>query len=144
MTYLIIALFAVFGPLFVLPVELVLPYPYVIEELFNCILIIIILVETKKRVTAIRMAILVGVLFSITETVLYIYNIALVGQPGDLVLRLILTAILHVATCLIMLVFGFINRWLIFVGLGLAILLHPIISGHKQFESLPGRMDRFD
>lgn len=123
MVYLI-PLFAVIGPLLLWPIELFLQYPHIIEELFKFALVIAILKTVDKKISAVKLAVVVGVLFALTETVLYTFNIALVGQPQDLLLRFILTSVLHAGTCVLMLLLALYSRWLLFIGLFIAILLH--------------------
>lgn len=120
----LIPLFAAVGPLFLWPIELFIKYPYIIEELFKLGLVVAIFITVRKKMNAVKLAVLAGLLFALSETVLYMFNIALVGQPQDLFLRLIATSALHIGTCVLMLLFALYRRWLLFVGLGLAILLH--------------------
>lgn len=97
---LLLPLIAVFTPFILYPIELILPYPYIIEEI--AILLLILPLLTEKTSTQIKMTIVIGILFTFSESVLYTFNMAAVGTPTTLVLRLTTTGTLHIATPLIM------------------------------------------
>src|SRR3989344_9222617 len=119
---LLVPLFAAMTPFLLWPVELLLPFPYIIEEIAKAILISSILLLTRS--TQIRMAIIIGVLFAISESVLYLFNIYLVGDIKTLLLRLLLTIPLHVITTLVILIFAMATRKLLFLGLIIAMAIH--------------------
>lgn len=120
----IIILFAAILPFFLWPIEMLLPYPFIVEELAKALLVYWILVSVSGKSTQIKIAILVGVLFSFSESILYLVNILQVGNGWTIVQRLLLTTPLHVITILIMLFFGMWKKTYLILGVLLAMLLH--------------------
>lgn len=119
----LVPLFAAIAPFLVWPIELLLPYPYVIEELVKLLLVIFIL-NVSSNAIKIRLAIMAGLFFALSESVLYMFNIQLVGTLSTLLQRLALTIPLHVVTTLIILFSGIKNRAFLAIGVTIAIILH--------------------
>ncbi len=116
-------LIAAIIPLAVWPVELILPYPYIIEEIAKGILIIFV-IDLPSKYNQIKIVLASAILFTLTETVLYMLNISLVGNLSTLLTRLILTTLLHSFTMLIILFFSFKHKWLILIGIFAAMIVH--------------------
>ncbi len=90
-------LIAAILPFIVWPLEAVLPYPAMIEEVFKAGAVYITgkdLASFDPRLTALG----IGFFFAMSESVLYLYNIASVGGPNTFLLRLALTIPLHAIT----------------------------------------------
>lgn len=87
-------LFAVIAPFIVWPIEYFFPYPFIVEELAKAVLVRI----NKPTYTE---AILAGFLFAFSESVFYLINILETGNFETYMLRLALTAPLHILTILI-------------------------------------------
>jgi len=92
----LLLLMSFFGPFFLWPIEYLSPFPFVIEEIYK-----IFVVKISKNITD-RTVIIGGVLFSMSETILYTIN----GQStGHLFFyisaRFINVAVLHTITLLI-------------------------------------------
>lgn len=119
----LIPLIAAIAPFFIWPIESLLPYPYIIEEIVKTILILFV-IDLFSRVAQVKIVLASAILFTISETVLYMLNIALVGDFSTLALRFILTASLHSLTMVIILISTFKSKWLILVGIIAAILIH--------------------
>lgn len=126
MTLFLIILFLSLGtPLVLLPIEHMLPYPYIIEEIVK-VLIVLIVVKLGQYVseTTYRHIILTGIFFTISESMLYLSNFFALGTIHLLSYRLVATGLLHVGTMLI--IYWFLKRhspaWI--VGLGITILIH--------------------
>lgn len=115
-------LIASFVPFILWPIELFLPYPYIIEEIAKMLLILPLLGLTTQ--SKIKMALIIGLIFAISEGVLYIFNIYLVGNVGTLLERYLFTIPLHTITSLVILLPTLIDKRLIFVGLILAMIIH--------------------
>lgn len=122
----LIPLFAVIAPFIVWPIEVLLPYPYIIEEIAMTLLLLPVLSENRGK--QIKTAILIGLLFTFSEAVLYLFNIYLVGDIKTFFLRLIITAPLHVATPIIILLPTFYKKNLIIVGFILAAVVHYLFN----------------
>lgn len=124
-------LFALIAPFVVWPIELMLPYPHIIEELAKAVLVFTLL-NLPNRLTKIKLAILVGVLFAFSESVLYLFNIQLVGSIQTYFVRLLVTIPLHVITTLIILLPALKNKKLIIVGVIFASLVHYLFNLYIQ------------
>jgi hypothetical protein len=114
------------APLLLIPVEIIMPYPYIVEELVKFLIVLGLARKSKKQLMA---PVLGGFLFALTETFLYIPNIINVGQPSLILKRLLVTGSMHIITMLLM--YTGIRKKLI-IGL-LAFVLSVII--HYFFNS---------
>ena len=111
-------------PFILWPIELILPYPYLVEELAKAILIYLIIKSTSKLNDKIKITVLAGLLFSVSETVMYLFNIFQIGSGETLLIRLILTIPLHIGTMLIILLFGLKRKEMAYLGLLITIPMH--------------------
>ena len=93
-------LFALIAPFIVWPIEFILPYPHVVEEIVKGFLVYLIL-DVKETSVKIKTAIAVGILFSLSETVLYVFNFYTVGYLPFFFKRLLYTIPLHTITMLV-------------------------------------------
>ena len=97
-------IYALAAPIFLLPLEKILPYPYIIEELAEYLLVILIVKDNPEKDKRNWIYVLwAGLLFTFTESIFYIFNIFSLGRYWDFPVRLLLTGTLHVGTMLIML-----------------------------------------
>ncbi len=90
-------LIAAILPFIVWPLEAVLPYPAMVEEVFKAGTVYFTgkdLKDYNPRMTALG----IGLVFAMSESVLYLYNIASVGGPNTFLVRLALTIPLHTIT----------------------------------------------
>lgn len=119
----LVPLIAAIAPFIIWPIELLLPYPYIIEEIAKGFLVFFAL-DCVNRSLQVKIVLAAALLFTLSETVLYILNISLVGNLSTLLTRFILTAILHSLTMLIILIFAFKNKWLTPLGVAAAMSIH--------------------
>ena len=124
-------LLALIAPFVVWPIELIFPYPHIIEELAKAV-IVFILLDLPERLTKIKLAVLIGVLFAFSESVLYLFNIQLVGSIQTYLVRLLVTIPLHVITTLVILLPALKNKKLIIVGVILASAVHYLFNLYIQ------------
>lgn len=118
----LIPLFAVITPFILWPIEILAPYPYILEEIAMTLLLLPVL--GQSRTTQVKTAVIIGVLFSVSEAVLYLFNISLVGSIQTFFVRILVTSPLHILTPIIILLPTFINKRLIIVGFILAVVVH--------------------
>jgi hypothetical protein len=111
-------LYSFFGPFLVWPLEYLLPFPFIIEELFKGVLVYIFHKQSAGTFF------LCGITFALTETFLYSINIFSYGSFAMFAERLVLTSALHSATFLIIYGFTKIDRRLLIVGLAVAMVIH--------------------
>jgi len=127
----ILLLSAFFTPYLIWPIELFLPYPFIIEEIAKAILVLILLRLEEDKKTGIYVALGMGACFAFTESVFYIFNIALVGNISTYLLRLALTIPLHSVTTLIIFLTATINKErkrYIVAGVVIAGVIHYIFN----------------
>src|SRR4030042_2089832 len=116
-------LFSLFLPFLVWPVEYFFPSPFIVEEIAKGVLIYFV-ATSREKIDKIKMVAAIGVLFAFSETVLYLFNIYLVGNISTLLQRLMLTTSLHVITSLIIYLPAIRNKKYIVLGVVLAGVLH--------------------
>jgi hypothetical protein len=124
----ILPLLALVSPLFLWPIELYLPYPYLLEEIVKAGLLYPLITSGVKFSDKIKLAIIVGVLFSITESVLYLFNIYQIGTLSTFINRLLVTSTLHVVTVLIITLPTKGSKYWIILGLLMAIGVHYLFN----------------
>lgn len=90
------------APFILWPIEMLAPYPHIFEEFFKLALVLVILGKPGPTSKKISIGVASGVLFALSESVLYFLNIFQVGQPALFVQRLILTIPLHATTIMLM------------------------------------------
>ena len=112
-------------PFLLIPIESIFPYPFLIEEIIKLIIILGLPAKYKKNIL---IPIIGGFLFAFTETILYINNIQLSGQPNLILKRLLITGGMHSLTMVLMYL-GFSKniKWGIVCFL-LAIVIHYLYN----------------
>jgi len=105
------------------PIEKLLPYPYLIEEIVKALLLFF-FANYKSLKNKLESALVVGISFAISESVFYSFNIYSTNNFQVMGLRLFLTTLLHFATSLLIILPVKKNKAWILAGLSLAILLH--------------------
>lgn len=112
-------------PLVLLPIEHFFNYPYVIEELVKFLAICLIILPSKDtKNNYLIFAIFVGILFTISESMLYLADFISFGTVMIFPKRLFVTGILHISTCALMYILGRKKLWLLIPGLMISILIH--------------------
>ncbi len=104
---------ALVSPFFLLLIESFLPYPYVVEEVFKFFL--------AKYSSTTKTAIILGLLFSISEAIFYSMN------PDSSIFRILIVTPMHITTILIM-QYSTKKKNLWPIGLLLAILIHYLFN----------------
>ncbi len=123
----LVPLFSAILPFILWPIELILPYPALVEEPTKAILIYFILPikSTKKKII---FASAIGTAFALSESILYISNLALIGNLTTFLIRLGLTIPLHTITSLIILLPALKDKRGMLPGILTAILVHYIFN----------------
>lgn len=124
----LIPLYALFAPIILWPVEIIFPYPFIVEEIAKGALILFATGKEYDRKKTVITFLIAGVVFALSETVLYVINLGYAGGVSYLLVRFILTSLLHSLTFLIILLPTLKNRKLLFPGLLFAILLHYLYN----------------
>ena len=121
------------SPLLLWPIEFLLPFPHIIEELlkfFGLLWLSKTEFETKPIFSkkGLILGFLFATLFTFTESVLYIMNLSLLNQFHLFPKRLLYTGLLHVTTTLLILI-GIQRNWYVKVlTIALAISIHYLYN----------------
>lgn len=121
-------LLALIFPFLLWPLEHILPYPHIIEELLKAGIVLLILRTKLDSLAQFKHVLLFGGLFALSETAFYMINIMFVGNISTLLLRVIVTTPLHILTLLIIWLATSYHKWLILLGIGVAILIHYLFN----------------
>lgn len=128
----LLPLLAAIAPFFLWPVELIFPYPHLVEELIKTLLVVPLL-DQRRKSAPIKTLFLLGFLFAFSESVLYLFNI---GSLDVFFQRLLITVPLHIITFLLIFLPTLKNKKLLPLGTILAILVHYLcnfyIGNHIQ------------
>ncbi len=119
-------------PFFCWAIEVLLPYPYIIEELGKAIFIFFAW-KFPLKLTKIKLTILMAVFFSFSEGVFYLFRFSFSGSLLFFSLRLLLTTLLHTTTSLVILLPTLKSKKLILISLPLAMIIHYL---YNDFASL--------
>lgn len=111
------------GPFLLWPIEIIFPFPYIAEEIFKGIIVYLILQVKNKRVQE-KLVIFSALFFSLSESVLYIFNIFAVGNIGIFFLRLAMTISLHLLSFVIIYFVSRKNIKMLPLGILIAGVLH--------------------
>ncbi len=128
----LLPIFALITPFALLPVEMLLPFPFIVEEIAKASLLIPLL-SIKRTSQQVQLAILVGIFFTLSESVLYLFNIYATGTPMLFIQRLLLTGTLHTGTILTMFFVTKIDRRLLPIGVIITMIIHFF---YNQYISL--------
>jgi hypothetical protein len=119
----LLPLAALLSALILLPLEKVLPYPYIIEEISKAFLVFLIL-SISGKFFQIKLAIFIGFFFALSENIFYLTSPVLYQSPLLFLQRIALVSFFHIFTLLIILFCGQKKRWLIIPALIFAIFIH--------------------
>jgi hypothetical protein len=125
--FFILPILAIIFPLVLLPVEAVFPYPYIIEELFKTLLVLMIL-KISGKTLQIKIATLLGFFFSASENIFYLSSPFLYASPIVFIERFFLVSSLHIFTILFILILTQKNRLFLFPAILLAMLAHYLYN----------------
>lgn len=114
-------------PLIFIPVEKIIPYPYVIEEITKAILILTIL-KASKHQNQLTLTLIVAFLFALSENIFYSTNFIADGTLYNFWQRFLLTTSLHILTAIIILLPSQRKFSLIFPATLLAIITHYLYN----------------
>ena len=116
-----IALVAAVAPFFIWPLEMLLPYPAVIEETAKLLMVRLVNRDVPKE-QQLSLVLGIGILFGGSETLLYLFNAMLLGNLTVIVWRVLLTIPMHLVTTLV--IFWGFRKHLWWLGWIVAMLIH--------------------
>lgn len=124
-----ILLFALILPLILIPIEKILPYPHMIEELAKLMLVLMIYQKEKQLNRKLYIFVLLsGFLFTLSESIFYLINIFNLGDLTIIPKRLFFTGLLHVGTLTMIYLFGRKNNISLLVALLMSIIIHYLYN----------------
>lgn len=115
---------AAIAPFIIWGIEFFLPYPAMIEELAKACIVYVAL-PIPGKLTRLKLAIGMGVLFAISESIFYSFNFNLAGSLNPLFAHFAFTSILHAVTFLVITLASFatVNKKYLSWGVGLLIAM---------------------
>jgi hypothetical protein len=114
----LLSLFCLFAPFPLLIIEKLLPFPFIIEELFK-----LFVVTSTPQKNNWLLPVVLGIVFSFSESILYVVNFFQLGNFENLPLRLVLTTSLHTFTFLLMYCFRS-KKTSLFIALVVSMVIH--------------------
>lgn len=117
-----IFIFSLVAPLLLLPIEAVLPYPFIIEECVKAGIAWVICTRLKNHLLKISMG--AALLFSLSETFFYLTNFFTSGTLSGFFLRIGFTTSFHIITMVLFVLAGEGKPIRTLFILPLAIILH--------------------
>lgn len=123
----LILIFSLISPVLIIPIAKLLPYPYIVEEVFKAIVVLMVLKVSKVSLHW-KLLIISGLVFSLSESILYLGSVFGNGHSLLFAKKLLSTTFLHVVTLFIIYTPTLINRRLIGLGLLLAMYIHFLFN----------------
>jgi hypothetical protein len=114
---------ALISPLLLIPLEKLIPYPYIVEELVKGVFVLLILCLPSKNFQ-IKLAVFIAFLFSFSENFFYLSNFIIDRNISSFFERFIFASLLHAITILIILLPSQKNSRLFFPAIFIAMLFH--------------------
>lgn len=121
---------ALSAPFLLLPVEIVFPYPHIVEELFKLMIVVWLLKldDESERGVNWLWSVVVGLLFGVSETMFFVFDAFAAGSFSSLVGRLMFTVPMHALTTTIMYIIGRRSKGLIVLGLIIGVVVHYVFN----------------
>jgi len=119
----LVFILAFIAPLILIPLEKILPYPHVVEEIVKAILITFILKLSSQKLQF-KTSVLFGLLFATSENMFYLANFITNNLTAFFLQRVLLTTTLHVLTTIIIFLPSQKRKILIIPATVLAMFIH--------------------
>ncbi len=116
-------------PLLLWPVEILVPYPHIIEEIAKWgVLAALQSDHSSTQTKHWKSVVIFALAFAASETMLYLMNFWILGSVDSLLERIILTTVMHVTT--VSIIYYTSTRGVLprFGGLAVAIVLHYLFN----------------
>jgi hypothetical protein len=115
-------------PIVLIPVVKLTGYSEIIEEIAKAAVIFFLILKLSNRKTQIISTLAFGFLFGLSESFLYLSNIIQSGDFSVFWQRFLLAVPMHMITALLILFFCSFKKWLVFMGIFFAIILHLLFN----------------
>lgn len=127
MPIILVNLLALFAPFLLIPIISWLGHSEIVEEFFKTVVIFFAVFFAVKNFNSWH-TLLFGIFFGLSESVLYLSNIFMIGNFDLFFYRIILTVPMHALTCLIIYLSIRVSSYLVIVGFGLAVAIHLVFN----------------
>ena len=118
-------LFAFGAPVAALVIEQLIPQAWFVEEIIKAL---IVYRASYLEDKFLRIAIMAGIVFGLSEAMLYVVNVSFLGNLEPIGWRLLLTVPMHAATTLIFAFFSRGRGWWMVVGMSLGMAVHGLFN----------------
>ena len=116
-------------PLVLIPLIKLVGYSEIVEEIAKALVVLFLILKLPNHKWQIIVGAVFGLLFGLSENMLYLTNIFQLGDFSVFWSRFILTVPMHIVTVLVMVLSGMASRWFLMFGFVAAIVLHIVING---------------
>ena len=108
-------------------IEQILPYPWLIEELFKLLLVSYVVLRVRGD-RVLRLILLCGLIFGLSETILYLFNVFRDSNEWAIVMRLVLTVPMHTLTFYVLYLGVSRGKVMAMICFGLALAIHWLFN----------------
>jgi len=108
-------------------IEQILPYPFLIEEVFKLLLVSYVVLRVRGD-RVLRLILLCGLIFGLSETILYLFNVFRNSNEWMIVARLALTVPMHTLTFYVLYLGVSRGRVMTMICFGLALGIHWLFN----------------
>ncbi|MDD5397043.1 MAG: PrsW family glutamic-type intramembrane protease [Candidatus Moranbacteria bacterium] len=115
-------------PILLVPMAKTIGRTEILEEAAKALLVLFLVLSFDGFWKKILVAISLGFLFGISENFLYLYGIMQAGKTNAFEQRMLLSLPLHILTFVIITLSAVRKKWLIIMGVSIAIILHIIFN----------------
>jgi len=115
-------------PLVLIPIVSITGYSEIVEEAAKAVVIFFLILKLPKSKTQFWATVLFGLLFGLSESVLYLNNIFQTGNLNIFWQRFFTAVPMHIATVLVILFFAKFKKGWIFSGFVSAVVLHILYN----------------
>jgi len=116
-------------PIVLIPLVRLTGYSEIVEEIAKVLVISFFILNVPGRKAQIFMGMFFGFLFGLSENFLYLNQILQLGDLSIFWQRFLWTVPMHIVAVSVMVLFGLMGRWFLFLGLIGAVILHLLFNG---------------
>lgn len=124
----VLPLLALIVPFVLWPVEILLPYPFLIEELVKVLFAYQLKASNLKLCAQVKLMVLICGLLGFSESILYLFNIYINGNLSNFFLRLLFTLPMHMLTGVVIIYGVNKSKFALIIGFIIAICIHYLFN----------------
>ncbi len=115
-------------PILLIPIVKLTGHTEVVEEVSKALIVLFLILKLSSSKMQILAGAILGLLFGLSESMLYLTNIFQLGDFGIFWQRFLWTVPMHIVTVLIMVCASLWKRQLLIFGFGGAVVLHTVFN----------------